>query len=297
MARNRARLCLVGLLLCALLGLACAGCAPALPERTGSGQAPVASDTGAAQALEETAAASVLPEGPDFTGWRDGAPFICYGERDALGRATAACALLGRELLTDRDRPDMSQLAPTGLQNAAYDFVRDRWVYNRCHLIGHQFSGESTPDNLVTGTRALNHTYMLPWENRVADYLRRTGEHVFYRVTPRYEGDELVCRSVLVEAMSCDRRRSLCFAVACPNVQPGVAIDYLTGYTTLADDWRSGGTVAGPRRYTVNTRSGRFHLPECEDAGKIAKRRRSERTCGRGELLREGLKPCGKCRP
>ena len=103
MARNRARLCLVGLLLCALLGLACAGCAPALPERTGSGQAPVASDTGAAQALEETAAASVLPEGPDFTGWRDGAPFICYGERDALGRATAACALLGRELLTDRD--------------------------------------------------------------------------------------------------------------------------------------------------------------------------------------------------
>ncbi|MBQ6373904.1 MAG: DNA/RNA non-specific endonuclease, partial [Clostridia bacterium] len=217
--------------------------------------------------------------------------------RDRLGRATAAFALLGRESLTDRDRPDMSQLYLTGMHNAPYDFIRDRWVYNRCHLIGHQFGGASALDNLITGTHALNHTYMLPWENRVADYIRKTGRHVMYRVTPEYDGDELVCRAVRIDALSCDWRGTLCFSVRCPNVQPGVAIDYATGHTTLADDWAQGGTDAAPRTYVINRKNGRFHLPACEDAAAISRRNRLERFCARGELLGEGRAPCGKCRP
>ena len=250
-----------------------------------------------ARVREDALEAEVVSRGPDFSGVGDGALRVEYGAPDALGRTTAAFAILGRESLTDRDRPDMSALFPTGMHNAAYDFVRDRWVYNRCHLIGHQFGGASVPENLITGTHALNHTYMLPWENRVADFIRRTGIHVLYRVTPLYDGDDLVCGAVLLEAMSCDWRRQLRFAVRCPNAQPGVAIDYATGYTTLADDWSRGGMTAAPRRYVVNTRTRKFHLPGCEEAAKVAASRREEPFCDRAALLRQGLVPCGRCDP
>ncbi len=252
---------------------------------------------GAAKVPEDLLSAAVLESAPDFSGEADGAPFIRYGGRDALGRATAAFALLGPELLTSDARPDLSVFSPPGLHNAPYPFIRDRWVYNRCHLIGHQFGGASDLSNLIAGTHALNHTYMLAWENRVAGVIRRKRLHVFYRVTPLYEGDELVCRQVLLEACSCDGGKTLRFAVLCPNAQPGVAIDYATGYTTLADEWEKGGTSAGARRHILNTRTGKFHLPSCRDAASVSARNRKERVCPREELLREGYLPCGKCRP
>ena len=257
--------------------------------------APVAPDD--PMPVPEEAVQATLLSGPDFTGCTDGAPFIRYGEPDALGRPAAAFALLSRENLTAAERPDMSDLTLPGLHNARYDFIRDGWVYNRCHLIGHRFGGASVPENLITGTHALNITGMLPWEDAVAACLRRTGRHVFYRVTPMYEGDDLVCSAVLVEAMSCDGGASLCFAALCPNVQPGVAIDYATGYTTLADDWQSGGTAAGPRDYVLNARTGKFHLPGCEEAKSLSRRNRKDCFCQRGELLRAGRIPCGRCRP
>ena len=246
---------------------------------------------------EEALRPMLLSLTPDFSGCEDGEPFIRYGEPDALGRPAAAFALLGRENLTSAERPDMSDIKLAGLHNARYDFIRDGWVYNRCHLIGHRFGGASIPENLFTGTHALNFTYMLPWEDKVADCLRKTGGHVFYRVTPQYEGDDLVCSAVLVEAMSCDGGAALCFAALCPNIEPGVAIDYATGYTTLADDWQSGGTTAGPRLYVVNVRTGKFHRPDCEEARGMSRRSREDRTCARGELLAEGLVPCGRCGP
>lgn len=244
---------------------------------------------------EDMAAPIVLNEKPDFSDFRETRPCIRYGAPDALGRATAACALLDRSLLTSEDRPDMAEIRLPGLHNSPYDFIRDRWVYNRCHLIGHRFGGASTPENLIAGTHALNFSYMLPWEDQVADYIRRTGKRVYYRVTPVYEGDELVCRAVRIDAQSADKK--LRFSVLCPNVQPGVAIDYLTGYTTLADDWASGGTTAGVRTHVINTKTGKFHLPGCKDEKKVSKRNRVERVCHRSELLAEGLIPCGKCRP
>ena len=252
---------------------------------------------GAAKVPEELLSAAVLEDGPDFSGETDGAPFIRYGERDALGRPTAAFARLGPELLSAAERPDLSVFSPPGLHNAPYSFIRDRWVYNRCHLIGHQFGGASDACNLIAGTHALNHTYMLAWENRVAEVIRRKRLHVLYRVTPLYEGDELVCRQVLLEACSCDGGKALRFAVLCPNAQPGVAIDYATGYTTLADEWEKGGTSAGERRHILNVRTGKFHLASCRGVAAVSARNRRERLCPRETLLREGYLPCGKCRP
>lgn len=246
---------------------------------------------------EDILSAEVLDEEPDFSGAEDAAPGIYYGERDALGRATAAFAVLDRSSLSQAPRPDMSALSPTGMHNAWYDFIEDGYVYNRCHLIGHRFSGASELDNLITGTHALNYSYMLPWEDRVAEWLRREKGRVLFRVTPLYEGDALVASSVLLEARSIGGKSALCFSVRCPNAQPGVAIDYATGYTTLADDWEQGGTQAAARRYIINRRTGRFHLEGCEDAVEISSGNRDVRTCLRGELLARGFTPCGKCRP
>ena len=240
-------------------------------------------------------AAEVLEGLPDFSGCADTSPFLSYAEPDALGRAGAAFGVLSAELMTDEPRPELAQIHLPGMHNAQYDFIEDGWVYNRCHLIGHRFGGESITANLICGTHALNYTGMLAWEDQLGEWLRKTKRHAFYRVTPLYEGDELVCRSVRMDALACDG--SWGFSVICPNVQPGVAIDYASGWTTLADDWSAGGTTAGARTYVVNSRTGRFHLPECAEAAGIGAINRQSRLCGREALLAEGLQPCGKCRP
>ena len=241
---------------------------------------------------------TVLESVPDFGGLNGRQAVIRYGERDALGRCTAATAVLGPELRQGEERADIADFRPTGLHNAAYGFIRDRWVYNRCHLIGRQLGGADELNNLFTGTHALNHSLMLPRENEIAAYIRKTGNHVFYRVTPLYDGDNLLCSAVLLEAESAeDAGAGLRFCVLLPNSEPGVAIDYATGYTTRADDWESGGTAAGSHAYVVNTRTGKFHAADCPDAGNISRRNRRERTGLRSDLIREGLTPCGKCRP
>lgn len=150
---------------------------------------------------------------------------------DEQGRATGGTACLDKAGMAKGQRDYIGMIRPTGWHYYKYNFIKGRLLYNRCHLIGWQLTG-STADrkNLVTGTRYMNVKGMLPWENRLADYLRKTEKHVMYRVTPIYKGKEALCRGVKMEAMSVeDKGKSLSFNVYCHNVQPGVKIDYATG--------------------------------------------------------------------
>ena len=157
--------------------------------------------------------------------------FERYSELDYLGRCGAAFACLGRELMPTKKRGNISSVKPTGWHSVQYDFVDSKSLYNRSHLIGHQLSGEDANErNLITGTRYLNATTMVPFENMVADYIKETDNHVMYRVTPYFDGSNLVADGVEMEAWSVeDEGDGICFNVYSYNVQPGVVIDYATG--------------------------------------------------------------------
>ena len=154
-----------------------------------------------------------------------------YSELDSLGRCGVTEACVGIELMPTEERESISKVKPTGWVQNQYDFVDGKSLYNRCHLIGFQLTGENANEqNLITGTRYMNVDGMLPFENQVADYVASTGNHVLYRVTPAFVDDELVARGVEMEAYSVeDDGAGVCFHVYCYNVQPGVEIDYATG--------------------------------------------------------------------
>src|SRR5699024_2490474 len=154
-----------------------------------------------------------------------------YGELDAVGRVTEANAVLGQELMPDKEREDTSEVKPTGWKQAKYANVDGGWLYNRSNLIGYQLTGENAnPKNLMTGTRYFDVKGMLPFENYVANYIEETGNLVRYRITPVFEGNNLLASGVFMEALSIeDYGESLRMNVYIPNVQPGVEIDYATG--------------------------------------------------------------------
>ena len=160
-----------------------------------------------------------------------------YSELDDLGRCGHTMACIGKDLMPTDDRESISQVKPTGWKQKQYDFVDGKSLYNRCHLIGFQLTGENANErNLITGTRYMNVDGMLPFENMVADYIKETGNHVLYRVTPIFQGDELVARGVQMEAFSVeDNGEGICFHVYVYNNQPGVTIDYATGH-----NWQEG---------------------------------------------------------
>lgn len=166
--------------------------------------------------------------------WKEG--YESYSS-DSLGRCTTAEALVGVETMPTDDREDISNVEPTGWNNKRYDsdLVDGGWVYNRCHLIGYQLTGENdNEENLITGTRYLNIEGMLPFENDVAEYVKDTGNHVKYKVTPVYSGSNLVASGVIMEAESVeDNGKGIDFDVYCYNVQPGISIDYATGENSL----------------------------------------------------------------
>ena len=164
--------------------------------------------------------------------------FEQYSELDILGRCGAAYANLGQELMPTEDRESISSVKPSGWVQGSYDFVDGKSLYNRCHLIGFQLAGENANElNLITGTRTMNTQGMLPFENMVADYIDETNHHVLYRVTPVYDGTDLVARGVQMEAWSVeDDGEGICFNVFCYNVEPGVEIDYATGENWLAEE-------------------------------------------------------------
>ena len=157
--------------------------------------------------------------------------FESYSELDGYGRCGVCTASVGRDIMPTEKRGSIGQVKPTGWHTVKYDFVDGKYLYNRCHLIGYQLTGENAnTKNIITGTRYLNVEGMLPFENMIADYVKETDNHVMYRVTPVFEGDELVARGVHLEAMSVeDGGEGIFFNVFCYNVQPGVEIDYATG--------------------------------------------------------------------
>ena len=247
MKRSRALL-LTFALLCSFLLNGCEGLSP-------SAQSPVYS-------LDELPAYSGEPyvavngNQPFFTEEdQTTASYETYSPLDALGRCGAAWANVGVDLMPTEDRGSIGQVKPSGWQTVKYDIVDGKYLYNRCHLIGFQLTGENAnEENLITGTRYLNVEGMLPFENLVADYVKETESHVLYRVTPIFEGEELVARGVLMEGLSVeDGGEGITFCVYAYNVQPGVIIDYATGESRLeGEDQNSSGTEAGTD-YVLNT--------------------------------------------
>ena len=157
-----------------------------------------------------------------------------YPNLDELGRCGACIACISLDMMPTAEREGIGMIKPSGWQISKYDFVEGKYLYNRCHLIGYQLTGENANlSNLITGTRYMNTQGMLPFENKTAEYIRSTGNHVMYRVTPVFEGNNLVATGVLMEGLSVeDSGQGLCFNVFCYNSQPGVRIDYATG-----DNW------------------------------------------------------------
>ena len=175
---------------------------------------------------------------PDFSQEdRNTEAFEAYSSLDSLGRCGTAFANVGQELMPRGERENISQIHPTGWQHVEYDFVDGESLYNRCHLIAHQLTGENANErNLITGTRYMNTEGMLPFEEMVGDYVREEDGHVLYRVTPVFEGSDLVARGVEMEGYSVeDQGESVSFHIFAYNVQPGVEIDYATG-----DNWLAG---------------------------------------------------------
>ena len=160
--------------------------------------------------------------------------FERYSDLDSLGRCGVAFANLCLDTMPTEERGNIGMIKPTGWHTVKYDCVDGKYLYNRCHLIGFQLAGENANEkNLITGTRYMNVNGMLPFENYTADYIEETGNHVLYRVTPIYSGDNLIADGVLMEAQSVEDGGILQFNVFCYNVQPGVIIDYSTGISRL----------------------------------------------------------------
>lgn len=218
-----------------------------------------------------------------------------YSPLDSLGRCGPAIACVGLDLMPTEARGSIGQVKPTGWQTVKYDCVDGKYLYNRCHLIGYQLSGENAnAQNLITGTRYLNVDGMLPFENLVADYVKETENHVLYRVTPVFEGEELVARGVVMEGRSVEDD-GVCFNVYVYNVQPGVEIDYATGESWLAGTERPDGEPAVT--YVLNIGSKKFHLPTCSGVSGMKAENREDSTLSRSELIDQGYVPCGTCKP
>lgn len=256
-----------------------------------------------------------------------------YSELDELGRCQTAEACIGQDLMPTEARESISSVKPTGWRNKSYDTVDGGYVYNRCHLIGFQLTGENAnEENLITGTRYMNVEGMLPFEDEVAAYIEETDNHVMYRVTPVFEGDDLVASGVQMQAESVeDDGVGISFNVYVYNVQPYVVIDYKTGENWEGDEiaepegkWADG-TEADPsdsksdskinaktdsaatskaeakdtkeQTYILNKNTKKFHKPECSGAKKIKAKNKGEYTGSRQTLIDEGYEPCGNCNP
>lgn len=259
--------------------------------------------------------------------------FENYSELDALGRCGVAYANVCLETMPTEKRGSISEVKPTGWHSVKYDNVDGKSLYNRCHLIGYQLTAENAnQQNLITGTRYLNVDGMLPFENMVADYVKETDNHVLYRVTPIFTGDNLVADGVLMEGYSVeDEGDGICFCVYAYNVQPGITIDYATGDSWLSSekgnsDSSSGGNsavsqsaadksgtqqatvqtesvketsapVSTGTEYILNTNTKKFHYPSCSSVKQMKASNKKEYTGSRDDLIAQRYDPCKKCNP
>lgn len=223
-----------------------------------------------------------------------------YSDLDELGRVGTATACLGPETLPTEDREDISSVTPSGWINHSYDVVDGGYLYNRCHMIGFQLSGENdNEENLFTGTRYMNVDGMLPYENQTKEYIDETDNHVMYRVTPDFEDNNLVCDGVLMEAYSVeDNGSGLSFCIYVYNVQPGITIDYTTGENYTSNTTQTSNTSDTKNTtYILNTNSKIIHIPSCNSVAKMAEHNKKEYTGSYEALIKEGYHPCQNCNP
>lgn len=254
--------------------------------------------------------------------------FETYSELDSLGRCGMAYANVGQDLMPTEPRGEIGAVKPSGWHLVKYDNVDGKYLYNRCHLIAYMLAAENAnPQNLITGTRYLNVQGMLPFETKVCDYVKNTGNHVLYRVTPIFDGDNLLADGVLMEAYSVeDAGEGICFCVFAYNVQPGIGIDYATG-----DNWAEGSetyqSTAAPvavetpapqpetdttvqitpessvsqesqeTTYVLNTNTKKFHYPTCSSVDDMKEKNKQIYTGSREEVINMGYVPCKRCNP
>lgn len=259
------------------------------------------------------------PENGDFTPWvyeNDDKPYFTdkekksteafelYSELDDLGRCGVAYANICKELMPTESRGEIGSVKPAGWHTVKYDVVNGKYLYNRCHLIGFQLAGENANEkNLITGTRYLNIDGMLDHENEIADYVRDTGNHVLYRVTPRYTGDNLLCDGLLMEAWSVeDKGKGVCFCIFARNIQPGIAINYANGDSFLVgsdsnEKQDEAFYAKGDRVYVVNRSTHKFHVETCQYAINMDMKNREEFEGEIDWLLDNGFEPCKVCKP
>ena len=231
--------------------------------------------------------------------------FESYSPLDSLGRCGTAIACVGIDIMPTEDRESISSVTPTGWLNVKYDIVSGEYLYNRAHLIAFQLTGENAnKENIITGTRFMNADGMLPFENMVADYVKETENHVMYRVTPIFEGKNLVASGVLMEALSVeDNGKAISFCVYVYNNQPGIVIDYSNGKSRLATDEEIPDSptdtekddTGSTRLYIINTNSNKFHTSACKYALSIKVTNRIEATTTKEDLIHQVYSPCNYC--
>ena len=271
---------------------------------------------------------------PDFTDdeKKSTEAFERYADLDKLGRCGVAYANICPELMPTEERGEIGDIRPSGWHTVKYsEVIEDLYLYNRSHLIAFSLAGENAnPKNLITGTRYMNQETMQIFELKVLDYVRNTNNHVLYRVTPVFEGDNLLAKGVQMEAWSVeDEGKSISFNVFCYNVQPGIEIDYATGESRLAESATTNGEtitettteaktearteentqadtsannqpVGGDfattsRDFVVNTNSRKIHLPSCSSVNDMKEKNKWEYTGTLNELIEKGYSPCGRC--
>lgn len=241
-----------------------------------------------------------------------------YSELDSLGRCGVAQASIGLDIMPTEEYGEIGSIKPSGWHTVKYnEYIDGNYLYNRCHLIAYQLSGENANEkNLITGTRYLNVKGMLPFENMVADYVQETENHVLYRVTPVFEGNNLVASGVLMEAESVeDYGEGILFCVYVYNVQPDIVIDYATGDSELDPNLQTSAQQPQPTEvsaeepsvseeetpqgtdYVLNTNTKKFHYPYCGSVKQMKEKNKREYNGTRDEVIGMGYDPCKKCNP
>lgn len=219
---------------------------------------------------------------------------------DELGRCQTATGLLSTKTMPKdgEKRGNIGMIKPTGWHTVKYpEIISDLYLYNRCHLIGWQLGNENDNEsNLITGTRFLNIEGMLPFENKTAEYIKNTNNHVLYKVTPDFKNDELVCRGVYIEARSIEDEDCI-FYVYCNNIQPGIQIDYKTGESYAQNQDSKLKNDSNTKNYVLNANTLKIHTPECEYAQQISENNKIEYTGDIYELIENGYTTCNKCHP
>ena len=270
---------------------------------------------------------------PFFTDHPDNS-FAIYSPLDNLGRCGVAYANISTDLMPTAKRGEIGSVRPSGWHTVKYnDLIKDLYLYNRCHLIGYQLTGENANErNLITGTRYMNTEGMEPFESRVANYINSQNAHVLYRVTPIFDENDLLARGVLMEAYSTDDDGAgICFCVFCYNVQPGIGINYADGDSwVIEEDVTEAVTEPEPvtesqteepeiirlepveqqepverelpseeksQTYILNTNTKKFHYPSCSSVNSMKDKNKQEYTGSRDDIIAMGYDPCKRCYP